>query len=216
MGLTRMEKAKLELAHAQTEKALAEKRYADLESERIKREFKDADDSALSQRIYDFVGEVREGSVSEAIDTLTEWRHRSKRPITIRFYSPGGNVIAGLALYDYLKSLRAEGIHITTVALGYAASMAGVLLQAGDVRLIGPNAYVLIHEVSSADYGKVSEMEDYLKFTKRLQTRLLNILAERAKLTPKQIARRWKKTDYWLDADEVVALGFADAKSEEP
>ena len=124
--------------------------------------------------------------------------------------SPGGNVFAGLALYDAITDLKARGHKVTTVARGYAASMGGILLQAGTERVVGANAQVLIHEVSTMDSGKTSELEDNLKFQKKLQDRLLAILAERSTLTKAQIARRWKKTDWWLDADECIEYGIAD------
>ena len=46
-------------------------------------------------------------------------------------------VIAGLALYDFIQTLRRKGHKVTTVSYGMAASMAGILLQAGDVRVMG-------------------------------------------------------------------------------
>ena len=129
------------------------------------------------------------------------------------FNSPGGSVLDGLALFDYLRQLRQAGHHVTTVALGRAASMGAVLLQAGDRRLIGENAFMLVHEVSHLSAGKVSELEDNVDFTRRLQKRLLAILASRSTLSDAQIARRWARKEWWLDASEAVELGFADATS---
>ena len=91
-----------------------------------------------------------------------------------------------------------------------AASMAGILLQSGNKRVIGQNAYILIHEVSDVAAGTTSEIEDELKLTKRLQKRLVGILAERSTMSEQQIEKKWKKNDWWLDANEAVELGFAD------
>ena len=166
---------------------------------------------ADANRVYRFTGLVTEDSIARCVKALDLWTRRDpNKPITIVFNSPGGDVFDGLALYDVIKELRESGHHVTTVARGMAASMGGVLLQAGNERIIGKNAWMMIHEVSGMSYGKTSEVEEQNKFAKRVQDRLLDILAERSTLTKKKIGRNWKKTDWWLDADEVVKLGFAD------
>ena len=162
-------------------------------------------------RIYTFYSAVDGESVRQCMAELGQWSRREPHaPITVIFNSPGGSVLDGLALFDFLRQLRNAGHHITTVALGRAASMGGVLLQAGDHRVMGENAFMLIHEVSHLSSGKVSEMEDGVEFTRRLQKRLLAILSSRSTLSEVQIARRWTRKEWWLDATEAVALGLAD------
>lgn len=191
----------------------AEATKADAEAWEAVRKRGDQAASSNAHRTYHFVGEVREGSVKDCIQALDMWSRRDPgEPITLIINSPGGDVIDGLALYDFIVSdLRSDrGHEVTTVTRGYAASMGGVLLQAGSNRLIAPNAYVLIHEVSRGAIGKVSELEDVMDFTKRLQDRLAEILALRSKLDADEVRERWSRKDWWLDADEVVELGFAD------
>ncbi|MBC8000337.1 MAG: ATP-dependent Clp protease proteolytic subunit [Leptolyngbya sp.] len=171
-----------------------------------------ADSDASGAFVYNFFQPVRESSVAECIETLSKWsRLAPGAPFTLIINTPGGLVKEGLALFDYLTILRLAGHRITTVALGRAASMGSVLLQAGDRRLIGPNAFVLLHEVSSGTAGKQSENEESVAFTARLQDKLIAILSSRSKLTVKQLKARWKKTDLWLDAEESVRDGFADS-----
>ncbi len=161
--------------------------------------------------VYNFFEPVNEKSVSACIDTLAHWSRLAPRAnITLILNTPGGLVKEGLALFDYLTILKMAGHYLTVVALGRAASMGSILLQAGDRRLIGPNAFVLLHEVSAGTSGKVSEMQESLEFTARLQNKLLAILASKSKLNVKQIKSRWQKTDYWMDAEETVKYGFAD------
>lgn len=170
-----------------------------------------AEASADSVFVYNFFEPVRESSVAACIDTLGNWsRLAPGANMTLILNTPGGLVKEGLALYDYLGILKLAGHHLTVVALGRAASMGSILLQAGDRRLIGPNAFVLLHEVSAGTVGKVSEMQDSVEFSARLQNKLIKILASKSKLSEKQIRSRWKKTDYWLDAEEAVREGFAD------
>jgi ATP-dependent Clp endopeptidase proteolytic subunit ClpP len=163
------------------------------------------------RRTYTFYARVEEESVRACMATLTSWSSKAPgAPLTIIFNSPGGAVHDGLALFDFLRHLRFTGHHLTTIALGRAASMGAVLLQAGDRRVIGSNAFVMLHEVSNGASGKVSEIEESVELSKRLQKRLLTILADRSTLTVQQIQRKWTRRDWWLDADEAVALGFAD------
>lgn len=168
---------------------------------------------ASSHRIYTFHGGVTPKTISECMAELGIWSRESPgAPLTVIFNSPGGYVDDGIALYDYMLLLRALGHHITTVALGRAASMGGILLQAGDVRVMGPNSFLLIHEVSAGTEGKLSQMAEDIHFWKRQEDKLLKILAERSTLSVAQIRRRWHKHDWWLDADESIELGFADEK----
>jgi len=163
------------------------------------------------RRTYTFYSRVEEESVRACMATLTSWSTRSPgAPLTIVFNSPGGAVHDGLALFDFLRHLRTSGHHLTTLALGRAASMGAVLLQAGDRRVVGANAFVMLHEVSNGTSGKVSELEESIELSRRLQKRLLAILAERSTLTVAQIQRKWTRRDWWLDADDAVSMGFAD------
>lgn len=162
-------------------------------------------------RTYSFVGPVQLSTVQLCMDFLGQWaRERPGEEIKIVFNSPGGSVMDGLALFDYIQTIKSAGTPIETSVLGQAASMAGVLLQAGDTRVMGQNAYMLIHEVSAGAIGSMSEIEDSAKFTRRMQDRLLKILAERSTLTKDEIQERWERKDWWLDSDEALALGFCD------
>lgn len=166
---------------------------------------------ASAHRVYTFYGGVNATSISNCMSELGIWsREAPGAPLTVIFNSPGGYVDDGMALYDYLLHLRSLGHRVTTIALGRAASMGGILLQAGDVRLMGPNAFLLIHEVSAGTEGKLSQMAEDIAFWKRQENKLVDVLAQRSTLTPAQIKRRWRKTDWWLDAKEAIELGFAD------
>lgn len=168
--------------------------------------------------VYQFLGKVSETSVANCVRELSFW-NRDCPGCEIEFIinSPGGEIIAGMALFDYIMFLRSKGHKITTVCIGYAASMAGIVLQAGDVRVMGREAYVLIHEVSFGAGGKIGEVEDEVAFVRKIQDRVLNIFSRRSLtaqpktgLTPKQFANRWRRKDWWLDSDEAYKLGVVD------
>lgn len=169
-------------------------------------------------RVYQFVGQVSEASVDKCVDRLTTWTRIDPRcDIEVVFNSPGGSVIDGMALYDFLQQLRRDGHRITTTGMGIAASMAGILLQAGDVRRMGREAWVLIHEGSFGVQGSIGQVEDRFEWVKRIQDRILDIFAERAKASAAEkpatrafIKRNWERKDWWLSSDECLKLGIVD------
>jgi ATP-dependent Clp endopeptidase proteolytic subunit ClpP len=175
------------------------------------RDERDISGSNYRNRIIDFVGEVSEMRCHACIDLLGKLSRESAAPITIRFDSQGGNVTDGLALYDYIMLLRRDGIEVHTQGFGLVASMAAVLLQAGTTRSLSPRVRLLIHEVSSVAFGSYTEQVEQTAETRKVQDILLDILTERSSLSKAVLRRKWKKTDWWLGADESVELGLADA-----
>lgn len=162
-------------------------------------------------RQYNFMFSVDDQSVKACIAQLTEWDRLSpEQPFEIVFNSPGGNIVDGLALFDYIRLMRAKGHEVTTSAIGYAASMAGILLQAGDHRIMGRESWLLIHEASFITLGKFGEVLDEVDWIKRIQKRILDIFAERSHMTAKQIEFKWTRRDWWLSSEEALKLGFVD------
>ncbi len=162
-------------------------------------------------RVYRFLGSVTAASAKEAVGKLALWSRLDPGcDISIIIDSPGGDIIAGFHLYDEIQALRGRGHKVTTKSRGMAASMGGVLLQAGDERVMGAQASMLIHEAQFGAIGSFGEIEDQVEFVKKLQDRILGILAERSTLTKRQIKTRWTRKNWWLMADEALELGFID------
>ena len=130
--------------------------------------------------------------------------------ITLMIRTPGGDIMAGLALYDSLRTLSSQGHHITTVGRGMVASFGGILLQAGDTRLLGKETQLMIHELSTYTGGKLHEMRDDVKFSKRLNKQLMKILTKHTEMTADELYKRVEATDLWLPAKAAIRLGFAD------
>jgi len=172
--------------------------------------------------VYRFDKIVGEASVHEAIGELTEWSRLDPGcEMLIIFCSPGGDVISGMAFFDFLEQLKREGHRVVTRAEGYAASMAGILLQAGTVRQCGAESYILIHEIATAVRGKVGDIEDEMIFIKKISDRILNIFARRAKeagekgtasepLSKRKFANGWSRKDWWLTSEEALRWGVVD------
>jgi ATP-dependent protease ClpP protease subunit len=166
--------------------------------------------------VYVFDQPVGESSVKACIDQLTAWTRQTPGcAIEIQINSPGGDVVEGFALIDFLSDLRQKGHEIDIVTLGMAASMAGVILQAADNRIMGKNSILLIHEASFGAVGSYGEVEDRIKLVDIFHERILSIFAERAqpinnKTTKAFIKRNWNRKDWWLSADSALKLGFVD------
>lgn len=157
--------------------------------------------------LYDYISNK---SVWNAVSGLEQWSRRFPgEPLRLVIDSPGGSVIDGLHLYDCIQGLR-ETHHVTTVGMGMAASMGGILLQAGDVREMSANAYLLIHEVQASAGGTVTEMRDEAKFLEALNARGMELLAARATISSEEILDRIARKDWWLSADEALEYGFID------
>lgn len=170
-------------------------------------------------RVYRFTDAVTYESVGRCTDTLDRWHRMSPgSDIEVVFTSPGGAVYDGLALGDHMRSLSRQGHRVITGAEGFAASMAGILLQFGDHRWIGEETYNLFHEISWGSYGNTSEHEDKIVQIKMIQERQIKRIVNRAvatvgadhTLTVAQFRAKWKKTDWWLDSDEMLKLGYVD------
>lgn len=210
-----LEARKLELDIAAAEAELVEKQakseVSALVRDREVRKEKAELAKDVHNNVYYFNGAVTGASANACIAQLAEWmRTKPGQDIEIVFNSPGGSVIDGLALYDFIQTVKAAGHHVTTSTIGYAASMGGILLQAGDKRVMGKESFILIHEIAFGAGGKIGEIEDSVEFGKKMQKRLLAILAERSVLGPKAIGNRWRRKDWWLDSDEALKYGFVD------
>ena len=161
--------------------------------------------------LYRFNDKVSKDTVRHCMETLTEWHRLDPEcAIEIIFSSPGGSIIDGFELFDFLQDLRNKGHHLTTGTLGYAASMVGVLLQAGDIRWVGQQAWIMIHRAAFGAWGKTYEIEDEVKFIQRIEERILAIFTSRSNLTKNKIKRNWDRKDWWISADEALTMNLVD------
>lgn len=210
-ALKRKLNAEAERAEAEAQTSRAEAVVAEIAKRDLERKEKDLLATNKYHHVYVFNDQVAESSVNSCMAQLNIWSRLAPGcDIRIVFNSPGGSVTQGMALYDYLQTLRAKGHKITTVAMGMAASMAGVLLQAGDHRAIGAESYVLIHEISTGAIGKIGEIEDVVEFCKMIQKRVLNIFAARSKKPVSYYAKHWRRKDWWLSSEDCLKLGIVD------
>jgi len=149
---------------------------------------------------------------------------KNSENITIHCHSIGGEWCDGMAIYDAIKMCRS---YVTIIIYAQASSMSSIFMQAADYRYMTPNSHFMSH------YGSTDINTDYLSainqadYERKICDTMFNVYAERCvdgkffyekfgkKPSTKQVKqyliRKLKSGDWYLDAEEAVYYGFADA-----
>jgi ATP-dependent Clp protease protease subunit len=132
----------------------------------------------------------------------------SEEPIHMYISSPGGSVMAGLAILDTMQLITAP---VHTYAMGMVASMAAVLFTSGEKghRYIMPNAEVMIHQPLGGTSGQASDIEIQAKHILNLKKRLYKILSQATGKHVKTIEKESDRDNYF-EAQEAIKFGLAD------
>jgi ATP-dependent Clp protease, protease subunit len=138
----------------------------------------------------------------------------AEAPIQMYINSPGGQVYAGLAIYDTMQMIPNP---ISTLAVGMTASFGTVLLTAGTKgqRYALPNATIHMHQPLGGAQGQASDIEIQAREILRLKDRLNNILAFHTGHSLQDIERDTNR-DYYVDAKGAVDYGLVDLVMEIP
>ena len=130
------------------------------------------------------------------------------KDITIYLNSPGGSVTAGLGIYDTMQFISSD---VSTVCTGMAASMAAVLLVAGQEgkRSALPHSRVMIHQPLGGVQGQASDIEIEAREIQKYKKELYQIIADHSH-TP--FDKVWADSDrnYWMTAAEAKEYGMID------
>ncbi|MHB8972796.1 MAG: head maturation protease, ClpP-related [Pirellulaceae bacterium] len=133
-------------------------------------------------------------------------------PIDVYINSPGGEVFDGLAIYNLL----AERQNVTTIVTGIAASIASVILLAGQTRKIYDNAMVMIHNPLFASLsGNRVELENQIDLLKKTEANVFSVYSSRTGNSSEQISD-WLTKDTYFSAEEALAYGFVTEIIEAP
>ncbi len=131
-----------------------------------------------------------------------------EKEIVLYINSPGGSVNAGLAIYDTMQYVRTP---IATICVGQAASMAAVLLAAGESgrRMALPNSRVMIHQPLGGVSGQASDIEIHAKEILRLRETLSKILGHHTGQDMDRV-RQDTDRDYIMIAEDALSYGIVD------
>lgn len=131
-----------------------------------------------------------------------------EKDIKLYINSPGGSVTAGLAIYDTMQYISCD---VSTICVGMAASMAAVLLAAGEKgkRFSLPNSEILLHQPMGGITGQASEIEIGAKQILKIKAKLNLILAKHTGKPLKNIENDSDR-DFYLSAEEAKKYGVVD------
>lgn len=166
-------------------------------------------DLLLENRIVFLQGEIYTGNANEVVMKLLYLQSENRRK-DIHFYinSPGGEVIATLAIYDTMQILSCP---VATYCVGQAASGAAVLLAGGTKgkRFALPHARVMLHQPYGGVSGQVSDIEIQAKEILRNREVLNEILAKHSGQSIDRISTDTDR-DFFLSAEEAKQYGLVD------
>ena len=177
--------------------------------------------TARGERVYDiysrllkdriiFLGTPIDAQVANAIVAQLLFLDAQNPNQEIRLYinSPGGEVDAGLAIYDTMQFVRAP---VSTIVIGMAASMAAVILAAGEKgrRYALPHSKVMIHQPWGGARGTASDIAIQAQEILKAKKLLNEILAQHTG-QPLEKVERDTDRDYYLSAQEALEYGLID------
>jgi ATP-dependent Clp protease protease subunit len=130
------------------------------------------------------------------------------RDIQMYINSPGGQVDAGLAIYDTMHLIQPQ---VATTCIGMAASMGAVLLGGGakGKRSALPNSRILIHQTSAGFQGTAADIEVQAREIIRMNARLQEMMAADTGQDVERIKADINR-DYWMSATEALHYGVID------
>jgi ATP-dependent Clp protease protease subunit len=163
----------------------------------------------LKERII-FLGTPINDQVGNVIVAQLIWLDSQDPERLIRLYinSPGGQIYAGMAIYDTMQQLSAP---VQTVAVGVTASFGTVLLAAGTPgqRFALPNATIHIHQPLGGTQGQATDIEIQAKEILRQREKINMILAEHTG-QPLETIERDVERDFYLSAEDALQYGLID------
>jgi ATP-dependent Clp protease protease subunit len=170
-------------------------------------------DLLLENRIVFLQGEIYTGNANELVMKLLYLQSENRKK-DIHFYinSPGGDVIATLAIYDTMQILSCP---VATYCVGHAMSGAAVLLAGGTKgkRSALPNSRIMVHQPHGGVGGQVSDIEIQAREILYYRDKLNQILAKHTGKTVDEIAGDMDR-DFFMGADEARDYGLVDRVTE--
>lgn len=157
---------------------------------------------------YNFFGEV--GVFEQSAERVSQFLESipSSETVILRIHSVGGDVFEGQAIFNLFRSAPNP---VEVEVIGMAASMASVIMMAGDVVRMAANATVMIHSPMSFSFGNAAEKEKEIEVLRTIESSMLALYSAKTGISEDEFAARFfDGQDHWLDARDAVELGIAD------
>ena len=163
----------------------------------------------LEDRIIFVNGEINDQTANLIIAQLIYLEGRDPdKDIMMYINSPGGSVVAGLAIYDTMNYIKCD---VCTICVGMAASMGAVLLSSGakGKRFALPNSEIMIHQPLGGFQGQASDIKIHADHIIKTRKLLNKILSENSGVAIEQIEKDTDRDNY-MTADEAKKYGLVD------
>jgi len=164
----------------------------------------------LKDRII-FLGEEVDDQIANLIVAELLFLEKSDpdRDIDMYINSPGGSVYAGLAIYDTMQTIKCD---VSTICVGFAASMGAVLLAGGakGKRYSLPHSRIMIHQASAGFQGTAIDIEIRAREILKTNDTVAGILQQHTGQDFDRIKNDIQR-DYFMSAEEAVAYGLVDS-----
>jgi ATP-dependent Clp protease protease subunit len=165
----------------------------------------------LRERII-FLQETTEQSANLIVSQLLYLeRDDSEKDISLYLNHGGGNAYAGLAIIDTMRTIRPD---ISTVAVGFAASMGAVILCAGakGKRYALPNSTIMMHQARflSEIRGPATDIAIQAAEMKRVEDKIINIISIQTGQSLEKVIRDTER-DFYLNPEQAVEYGIIDS-----
>ena len=163
----------------------------------------------LRERVVFLVGEVNDQTANLVVAQLLFLESENPdKDVSLYINSPGGSVTAGLSIYDTMQFIKPD---VSTMCLGFAASMGAFLLAAGarGKRFSLPNSKVMIHQVLGGAHGQATDIEIHARDILRTKEQMNRILAD-CTGQPLEKIQHDTERDYFMTAGEAKDYGIVD------
>lgn len=163
----------------------------------------------LEDRIIFLNGEIDDQSANLVIAQLIYLEGKDPdKDIMMYINSPGGSVVAGMAIYDTMNYIKCD---VCTVCVGLAASMAAILLSSGTKgkRYALPNSEVMIHQPLGGFQGQASDIKIHAEHMMRTRKTINKILSENTGVDIETIEKDTDR-DNFMSAEEAKKYGLID------
>lgn len=157
--------------------------------------------------MYGPVGQGESVNPAQVVTELLELQSQYKK-IDIRINSVGGEVFAGIAIFNALKTSTAD---ITIYIDGVAASIAAIIALCGKPLYMSNHARLMLHRVKGGEYGTAKQLREAAHIMEDIEATLSKMIASRLKITPEEVVSKYfDGEDHWLTAKEAEGLGLID------
>jgi ATP-dependent protease ClpP protease subunit len=161
-------------------------------------------DDITTDTAFALISELKNAELTQRVMTATYGNEPA--PIYLHLTTNGGEIHAAFSVVDTISQMS---VPVYTVVDGFVASAGTLISLAGKKRFISKNAYMLLHELRSGVWGKMSSIEEEMENLKKIMEHITTYYMSKTKLTKKNLDKLLARDVIW-NAEECISRGVAD------